>query len=155
MRFVHASPDAGAVDIAVEDGPTLLEGVEFGDASGYLEIAPGDYDIDVGPGALEVDFEAVAGTKVTAYVIGNVDRGEAPMDGPLAGVAQEDAELSAVTSVEATNPAGTGDLPGDRHDEGDDEDDESDDEDDDEDDDDDDEEDEDDDDDEDDDEDDD
>jgi hypothetical protein len=122
VRFVHASPDAGTVDIAVDDGPTLLEDIKFGDASGYLEIAPGDYDIDVGPGALEVDFEAVAGTKVTAYVIGN-----ATTDG------EDDAGLSAVTSLEATNPAGSGALPGDGDDdeEDDDDDDEEDEEDDD------------------------
>lgn len=54
VRFVHASPDAGAVNIGVEDGPTLLSGVEFGDASGYLEIAPGNYTITVNNEALEM-----------------------------------------------------------------------------------------------------
>jgi hypothetical protein len=97
VRFVHASPDAGAVDIGVQGGPTLLSGVEFGDASDYIEVAPGDYTITVGPGALTVPFTATAGTKVTAYVIGNATT----MD-------EDDAGLSAVTSLEATNPAGTG-----------------------------------------------
>lgn len=97
VRFVHASPDAGAVDIGVKNGPTLLEGVEFGDASAYLEIDPGDYKITVGPGALPpVSFTAKAGTKRTAYVIGNAS----PDEG--------DEGLSVVTSLEATNPAGTG-----------------------------------------------
>lgn len=100
VRFVHASPDAGAVNIGVEGGPTLLEGVEFGDASDYLEIAPGDYTITVNNEALDqpftVDVTATAGTKVTAYVIGNVSQEEG------------DAGLSAVTSLEAENPAGTG-----------------------------------------------
>ena len=108
VRFVHASPDAGAVDIGVKNGPTLLEGVEFGDASDYIEVAPGDYTITVGPGALTVPFTAVAGTKVTAYVIGNAS----PEEG--------DEGLSAVTSLEAKNPAGTGSFV-DRDDDDDDE----------------------------------
>ena len=123
VRFVHASPDAGAVNIGVEDGPTLLSGVEFGDASDYLEIAPGDYTITVNNEALgapfTVDFDAEAGTKVTAYVVGNVTT-----------EGEDDEGLSAVTSLEATNPAGTGDLPGNGDDDDEDEDDEDDDEDD-------------------------
>lgn len=115
--MTHLSPDAPAVNISL-NGKQPVKELSYPnfapDAAGnYLEIAPGDYDINVGPGALEIDFEAVAGKKVTAYVIGNADPNDAPMNGPLADIAQDDAELSAVTSVEATNPAGTGELPGD------------------------------------------
>lgn len=107
VRFVHASPDAGTVDIGVEGGPTLVSGAEFGDASDYIEMAPGDYTITVGPGALDVPFTAKAGTKVTAYVIGN----NTPEDGdePLE---EDDEGLSRVTSREATNPGGTGPVGG-------------------------------------------
>lgn len=104
VRFVHASPDAGEVDIAVKDGPTLVEDVQFGDASGYLEIDPGEYTLDVGPGALEVPFEAEAGTKVSAYVIGNATPEEGG-DGPL-GAEVKDEPLAAVTTLDATNPGG-------------------------------------------------
>lgn len=106
VRFVHASPDAGTVDIGVKGGPTLVSGAEFGDASDYIEVAPGDYTITVGSGALEVPFTAEAGTKVTAYVIGNAT----PEDGN--GSASDDEGLSAVTSIEARNPAGTGPVGG-------------------------------------------
>jgi hypothetical protein len=119
VRFVHASPDAGAVDIGVmQSSDPLLEGVEFGDASDYLEIAPGDYTITVNNEALKkpftVDVKAVAGTKITAYVIGNAF--EDPEDGENSG-------LQAVTSLEATNPAGTGSFV-DRNDDDEDEDEE-------------------------------
>ena len=46
VRFVHASPDAGAVDIAV-DGNTLLNDVTFGTASGYIEAESGERTIEV------------------------------------------------------------------------------------------------------------
>lgn len=98
VRFVHASPDAGAVDIAV-DGATVLEGVTFGTASGYLEVEPGTRTVEVLKGetaVLGLDQDLEAGTKITAYVIGNAS--------PEAG----DSGLNAVTSLEATSPAGTG-----------------------------------------------
>jgi hypothetical protein len=40
VRFVHASPDAPAVDIAVAGGPTVLSSVAFGEASGYEMVPP-------------------------------------------------------------------------------------------------------------------
>ncbi|MFB6300330.1 MAG: DUF4397 domain-containing protein, partial [Halobacteriales archaeon] len=89
VRLVHASPDAGEVDLVVkQDGKTLktIPGVSFGDATGYLELPPGDYTIDVGPGALGVEVTLKAGTKITGYVIGNAT----PEDG--------DESLSAITT---------------------------------------------------------
>ena len=47
VRFVHASPDAPAVDIAVTGGPVLFPDYEFQEASGYLPVAPGTYDLEV------------------------------------------------------------------------------------------------------------
>lgn len=104
VRFVHASPDAGTVDIAV-DGTTVLSDVSFATASAYLEVAPGSRTVEIikgGRTVLTVQPDLEAGTKVTAYVIGN------------ATAEDGDAQLSAVTSLEATNPAGTGELSGDR-----------------------------------------
>ena len=100
MRFVHASPDAGAVDIAV-DGNTLLNDVTFGTASGHIEAESGERTIEVrkdGTTVLKLDdFSLTAGTKITAYVIGNASKDSE--DGEGSG-------LRAVTSLEATNPAG-------------------------------------------------
>lgn len=47
VRFIHASPDAPAVDVAASDGATLFDGVEFGQASDYLTVDAGTYDITV------------------------------------------------------------------------------------------------------------
>jgi hypothetical protein len=48
VRFVHASPDAPAVDIVV-DGAALAEGVNFGDASDYLPLPSGKHQVEVVP----------------------------------------------------------------------------------------------------------
>lgn len=46
VRAAHLSPDAPNVDIYVDDEP-VLEDVAFGDVSEYLELAAGEYDIQV------------------------------------------------------------------------------------------------------------
>ena len=47
VRFVHASPDAPAVDIAVTGGPVLFPDVEFKEATDYLPVPAGTYDLEV------------------------------------------------------------------------------------------------------------
>ena len=97
VRLVHASPDAGAVDLVVEsDGEevTTVSDVEFGQETGYLELPPGEYVVDVGPGAISVPLTLYAGTKVSAYVVGN-----ATTDG------EDDEGIAAIRSLEALNPA--------------------------------------------------
>ena len=98
VRLVHASPDAGEVDLdVVEDGEVLttISGVGFGQDTGYLELPPGDYTVDVGPGALEVPVNLFAGTKISAYVVGNATTED-----------EDDAGLGAVLSLEATSLIG-------------------------------------------------
>ncbi len=56
VRFVHASPDAPAVDVAVTGGPVLFAGVPFRGASGYVAVDAGTYDLEV----------RVAGTQTVA-----------------------------------------------------------------------------------------
>ena len=109
VRAVHASPDAGAVDVVVTVGGQeagRLEDVVFGTASPYLEL-PTDAEI-----AVEKDGGTVLGPianpledgqKGSAYVIGNVTP-EAGGDGPL-GAETDDASLSAVTTLDAENPS--------------------------------------------------
>jgi sugar lactone lactonase YvrE len=46
LRVVHASPNAPTVDVYV-DGDAVLEGVEFGAVSGYLEVPAGDRAVDI------------------------------------------------------------------------------------------------------------
>lgn len=62
VRFVHASPDAPAVDIAVANGRTIFRDVEFKDVSRYLRVAGGEYDLEV----------RVAGTKTVALEVPGV-----------------------------------------------------------------------------------
>jgi len=57
VRFVHAAPDAPAVDVKLEtgDGPTVFGNQAFEDASDYTAVAPGNYEFVVTPaGATDV-----------------------------------------------------------------------------------------------------
>jgi hypothetical protein len=47
VRFVHASPDAPAVDIAVKDGPVLFSGIRFKEVGDYLSVPAMKYDLEV------------------------------------------------------------------------------------------------------------
>jgi len=46
LRVVHASPDAPAVDVAV-DNESVLTGVEFGDVGDYLALAGGPHNVTI------------------------------------------------------------------------------------------------------------
>lgn len=80
LRIFHASPSAPAsVDIAVAGGPTLVEGLAYPDATGYLAVDPGDYEVEIRAAgemdaALTVPAALEAGTNYTAIAI---DGGEA------------------------------------------------------------------------------
>jgi len=47
VRFVHNSPDAPAVDIAVTGGPVLFANTSFGNAYPYQEVAAATYNLEV------------------------------------------------------------------------------------------------------------
>jgi hypothetical protein len=47
VRFVHASPDAPAVDIAVKGGPVLFSNVRFKEGDEYISVAATTYDLEV------------------------------------------------------------------------------------------------------------
>jgi hypothetical protein len=47
VRFVHTSPDAPAVDVAVKGGPVLFSNVAFRQAGQYLSVDAGTYDLEV------------------------------------------------------------------------------------------------------------
>lgn len=49
VRVYHLSPDAPAVDVAVKGGPVLVSNLAFPNASDYLEVAAGSYDLEVRP----------------------------------------------------------------------------------------------------------
>ena len=76
VRFVHASPDAPAVDIAVKDGPVPFSNVAFKEVGDYLPVDAGTYDLEVRVAgtetvALEVPGLALqAGTVYTVFAMG-------------------------------------------------------------------------------------
>ncbi len=47
VRVVHASPDAPAVDIVADGAVTLVNNLEFPNASGFFDVAPATYNVAV------------------------------------------------------------------------------------------------------------
>lgn len=76
VGFVHASPDAPRVDIAVVNGPVLFDDIEFKEAGGYIEVPRGTYDLEVrlsSNGNVALDLPGVVlegGTTYTIYAMG-------------------------------------------------------------------------------------
>ena len=63
VRFVHTSPDAPAVTVAVSEGPNIFGGVAFREATSYAGVPGGTYDLEV----------RVAGTSTVALPLPGVD----------------------------------------------------------------------------------
>lgn len=49
VRVLHTGPDAPAIDVAVTGGDVLVENLSFPNASGFLEVPAGSYDLEVRP----------------------------------------------------------------------------------------------------------
>jgi hypothetical protein len=63
IRVIHTSPDAPAVDVAVAGGDVLIENLAFPDASDFLVVPAGSYDLEVRPTGTEdvaLDLPGVA-----------------------------------------------------------------------------------------------
>lgn len=82
LRVFHASPSAPAsVDVVVTDGPTLVEGLAYPEATGYLTVDAGTYALEIRAAgetdaALSLDATLEGGENYTAIA----------MDGGSAGV---------------------------------------------------------------------
>lgn len=80
VRFVHTSPDAPAVDVAVTNGPVLFGDYEFREASPYLPVAPGSYDLEVrlaGTPTVALPLPGVVlteGTNITVFAVGTLSQ---------------------------------------------------------------------------------
>jgi hypothetical protein len=78
LRVIHASPDAPAVDVVVNDNfsAPVLEDVPFPAVSGYLTVPPGTYNVKVtaanNPGAIVIDANVTldAGKRYSVYATG-------------------------------------------------------------------------------------
>jgi LPXTG-motif cell wall-anchored protein len=99
VRVYHFSPDAPAVDVQLANGTKLIEGLAFPDASNYLPVPAGSYDIQVVPaGGSDVVLD-LAGTALEAGKIYSVFA-----TGPVASIAAEVAVFTP-TAAAATTPA--------------------------------------------------
>ena len=47
VRVVHASPNAPTVDVTLADGTTLVNNLSFKEASGYLQVPAGTYELQI------------------------------------------------------------------------------------------------------------
>jgi len=93
VRFVHASPDAPAVDIAVKNGPVLFKNVAFKGVGEYLPVGAGTYDLEVRLAGTNTVALSVPGVKLdnqTVYTIFAM------------GLAGGQPALTAVPSVDAS-----------------------------------------------------
>jgi hypothetical protein len=94
VRFVHASPDAPAVDIAVKGGPVLFGNVAFKGVGDYLPVDAGTYDLEV----------RLAGTDTVALEVPGVALAEGTVYTVFAmGLAGGEPALTAVPSVDAAS----------------------------------------------------
>jgi len=97
VRFVHASPDAPAVDIAVANGgPVLFSDVAFKGIGDYLPVDAGTYDLEV----------RLAGTSTVALSVPGVALADGTVYTIFAmGLAGGEPALAAVPSADASSPA--------------------------------------------------
>jgi hypothetical protein len=80
LRVIHASPDAPAVDVVVNENSAnpVLQDVPFQAVSGYLAVPPGTYDVKVtaanNPGAIVIDADLAleAGRQYSVFATGTL-----------------------------------------------------------------------------------
>ena len=81
VRIVHASPDAGPVDVATADGTYLASGLGYPSASAYAEVPAGTYDVNVLAAGTDTVAISAPGTSVadggvyTAFATGTASAG--------------------------------------------------------------------------------
>jgi hypothetical protein len=81
VRVVHFSADAPAVDVAADGGDVVVENLAYPTATEYLDLAAGEYDLEVRPtGTTDVAFDIDpvtldAGTSYSVFAIGSLADG--------------------------------------------------------------------------------
>src|SRR5215218_5153667 len=110
VRVIHASPDAGAVDIGVKGSEdNLFEGIDFRDATDYVVVDAGDYALEVRPGgedmtvALETDATFEEGVTYDLIALGRPDDQTLTL---LALMAEVPIQTGDVATPEATSAEG-------------------------------------------------
>ena len=111
LRVIHASPDAGAVNIGVEgDDANLFEGVDFGSATDYVILDAGDYPIEVRPGSDDMTVALRSETTLDAATVYDLVAIGRPDDRSL-NLLVLTAPVAIQTGEMATPVALTGDEP--------------------------------------------
>jgi hypothetical protein len=95
VRFVHASPNAPAVDIAVAGGPVLFSNVPFKGVGDYLPVDAGTYDLEARPAGTNDVALSVPGVNLEAGKVYTIF---------AMGLAGGEPALTAVASVDAVAP---------------------------------------------------
>jgi hypothetical protein len=128
VRVVHASPDAGPVDVVPRGGEALVAGLTFPEASAYAEVPAGTYTLDVNAAgtnqtALTVPDAALAsGGVYSAFAVGTVyadslnvllvqDNGGAASASATASASSPSASSTASATESATSSATIKKLP--------------------------------------------
>ena len=81
VRIVHFSPDAGAVDVAPDGAAALVEGLEFPNDTGYVDLAAGAYDLEIRAAGTETVALALpevtleAGNAYSVVAVGSAQAG--------------------------------------------------------------------------------
>lgn len=101
VRVIHASPDAPAVAVRVAGGDTLIPSLAFPEASDYLPVPAGSYDLQVTPASdLNTAVLDLAGTTLEAGTIYDV-----VAVGELANIAVEVATFTPEAAAAAASPS--------------------------------------------------
>jgi hypothetical protein len=78
VRVIHASPDAPAVDVAVQGGAVIVPNLSYPSATGYLDLDAGTYPLEIraaGAAAAVFKFSTpalMAGKVYTVFAIGRL-----------------------------------------------------------------------------------
>ncbi len=98
IRVVHTSPDAPAVDVTLADGTVLVADLEYLEASEYLPVDAGTYDLQI----------RLAGTDTVALDIPGLMLEEGNVYSAFAMGLVEDSTLTVVPFVDASYGQNTG-----------------------------------------------
>jgi hypothetical protein len=116
VRVVHLSADTPAVDVLTQDKATTVVGnLAYPNATGYLTLTPGSYDLIVcahadhsvcplDPGALDL----ASGTSYSVFAVGSLTGNGDPVAALTAVVAVDSMAAPATDAVSASPTASTG-----------------------------------------------
>lgn len=119
VRVVHLSADTPAIDVLTQDGAaTVVDNLAYPDATGYLSLAPGSYDLKVcanadnsvcplDPGALDL----AAGTAYSVFAIGSLGADPSTLTAVVAVDAIAPPNTATLTSSESASPATSAWVP--------------------------------------------